>query len=36
LRAELKEHAEFANELESIRQTYRAKRNFIKLLATLG
>lgn len=36
LRAELKEHTEFADELESIRQTYRAKRNFIKLLATLG
>ncbi|MCG5078513.1 SWIM zinc finger family protein [Paraburkholderia tagetis] len=36
LRAELKEHAVFANELESIRQTYRAKRNFMKLLATLG
>jgi hypothetical protein len=36
LRAELKEHAEFANELEFIRETYRAKRNFIKLLAALG
>jgi hypothetical protein len=36
LRAELKEHVEFANELEFIRETYRAKRNFIKLLATLG
>jgi uncharacterized Zn finger protein len=36
LRAELKEHGEFADELESIRQTYRAKRNFMKLLATLG
>jgi hypothetical protein len=36
LRAELKEHTEFADELESIRQTYRAKRNFIKLLAAPG
>ncbi|MFP3564067.1 hypothetical protein [Paraburkholderia sp. SIMBA_030] len=36
LRAELKEHAQFVDELETVRQTYRAKRNFIKLLATLG
>ncbi|WP_184056001.1 SWIM zinc finger domain-containing protein [Paraburkholderia sp. MM5384-R2] len=36
LRAELKEHAEFADELQTIRETYRAKRNFMKLLATLG
>ncbi|SEB92828.1 Uncharacterized conserved protein, contains Zn finger domain [Burkholderia sp. WP9] len=36
LRTELKEHAVFANELDAIRQTYRAKRNFMKLLAALG
>ncbi|MFL9906873.1 SWIM zinc finger family protein [Paraburkholderia sp. RL17-337-BIB-A] len=36
LRAELKEHAQFVDELETVRQTYRAKRDFIKLLATLG
>jgi hypothetical protein len=36
LRAVLKEHAQFIDELETVRQTYRAKRNFIKLLATLG
>jgi hypothetical protein len=36
LRSELKEDATFGDELESIRQEYRAKRNFIKLLATLG
>ncbi|MEK6424338.1 MAG: SWIM zinc finger family protein [Burkholderia gladioli] len=36
LRARLGEHSEFANELEEIRMTYRAKRNFIKLLAQLS
>ncbi|MFM0073147.1 SWIM zinc finger family protein [Paraburkholderia sediminicola] len=36
LRAELNEHAEFGDELENIRKTYRAKRNFVKLLAALG
>jgi uncharacterized Zn finger protein len=36
LRAQLAERAEFASELENIRTTYRAKRNFIKLLATLS
>ncbi|BCG02982.1 hypothetical protein PPGU19_075500 (plasmid) [Paraburkholderia sp. PGU19] len=36
LRAKLNEHIEFAGELENIRETYRAKRNFMKLLATLG
>jgi hypothetical protein len=36
LRTQLKEHVEFASELDSIRETYRAKRNFMKLLATLG
>jgi hypothetical protein len=36
LRAGLKEHAQFVDELETIRQTYRAKRNFMKLLAALG
>ncbi len=36
LRTELKEHALFVDELESIRETYSAKRNFMKLLATLG
>lgn len=35
LRARLDEHAEFASELEGIRATYRAKRNFIKLFAKL-
>lgn len=35
LRSRLGEHAEFTRELEEIRATYRAKRNFIKLLATL-
>ncbi|MFM0292143.1 SWIM zinc finger family protein [Paraburkholderia sp. RL17-380-BIE-A] len=33
LRAELGEHAEFTIELDEIRNTYRAKRNFIKMLA---
>ncbi|RDK07591.1 SWIM zinc finger family protein [Cupriavidus lacunae] len=36
LRTKLKERAEFTRELEEIRETYRAKRNFIKLLATLS
>ena len=36
LRAKLNEHVEFAGELENIRETYRAKRNFMKLLAKLG
>ena len=36
LRSDLGDDGKFADELESIRQTYRAKRNFIKLLATLG
>ncbi|SPR95936.1 SWIM zinc finger family protein [Cupriavidus taiwanensis] len=36
LRAKLGERAEFARELEEIRDTYRAKRNFIKLLAILS
>jgi hypothetical protein len=36
LRARLGERAEFTSELEGIRATYRAKRNFIKLLATLS
>lgn len=36
LRAKLGERAEFTSELEEIRATYRAKRNFIKLLATLS
>lgn len=36
LRAELNDEGTFADELASIRQTYRAKRNFIKLLETLG
>ncbi|MGN5476887.1 DUF6880 family protein [Cupriavidus basilensis] len=35
LRAKLGEQAAFASELEEIRATYRGKRNFIKLLATL-
>ncbi|WP_408406434.1 hypothetical protein [Paraburkholderia sediminicola] len=33
LRAELSEQAQFATELDEIRKAYRAKRNFIKLLA---
>ena len=36
LRKKLGERAEFTRELEGIRATYRAKRNFIKLLATLS
>lgn len=36
LRVQLGEHAEFTEELDVIRSTYRAKRNFIKLLATLS
>jgi uncharacterized Zn finger protein len=36
LRARLGERAEFTSELTGIRATYRAKRNFIKLLATLS
>lgn len=36
LRTKLGEQAEFAGELEGIRTAYRAKRNFIKLLATLA
>lgn len=36
LRSRLGDDATFADELASIRQTYRAKRNFIKLLQTLG
>ncbi|WP_115679034.1 SWIM zinc finger family protein [Cupriavidus taiwanensis] len=36
LRAKLGERAEFARELEAIRDTYRAKRNFIKLLDKLS
>lgn len=36
LRARLDERAEFARELEEIRAAYRAKRNFIKLLAKLS
>ncbi|QRQ87361.1 SWIM zinc finger family protein [Cupriavidus oxalaticus] len=36
LRAKLGERTKFTNELEEIRATYRAKRNFIKLLATLS
>ncbi|MFL9959072.1 SWIM zinc finger family protein [Paraburkholderia nemoris] len=36
LRAQLTEHVQFADELQTIRETYRAKRNFMKLLATLG
>ncbi|VWB73702.1 zinc finger SWIM domain-containing protein [Burkholderia pseudomultivorans] len=35
LRAAHRQRAEFDAELAAIRQTYRAKRNFIKLLATL-
>ncbi|WP_217590911.1 SWIM zinc finger domain-containing protein [Burkholderia sp. GbtcB21] len=36
LRAAHRQQAAFEAELEEIRKTYRAKRNFIKLLATLG
>ncbi|RKT25631.1 putative Zn finger protein [Paraburkholderia sp. RAU2J] len=36
LRARLDERAEFTSELEAIRAAYRAKRNFIKLLAKLS
>lgn len=36
LRGKLGEHAEFARELKEIRDTYRAKRNFIKLLDKLS
>jgi uncharacterized Zn finger protein len=36
LRAKLGEHMQFATELDEIRSTYRAKRNFIKLLDTLS
>lgn len=36
LRAESNDEGTFADELASIRQTFRAKRNFIKLLETLG
>jgi uncharacterized Zn finger protein len=36
LRAKLDERAEFTSELEEIRTAYRAKRNFIKLLAKLS
>jgi uncharacterized Zn finger protein len=36
LRARLDERGEFTRELEEIRATYRAKRNFIKLLAKLS
>jgi hypothetical protein len=36
MRAKLNEQVEFAGELETIRETYRAKRNFMKLLAKLG
>jgi len=36
LRARLDERAEFTRELEEIRAAYRAKRNFIKLLAKLS
>jgi UDP-N-acetylglucosamine enolpyruvyl transferase len=35
LRAELGEHLEFEKELDMIRKAYGAKRNFMKLLATL-
>ncbi|BCZ80984.1 SWIM zinc finger family protein [Paraburkholderia terrae] len=35
VRAKLSEHAQFAAELAEMRQTYRAKRNFIVLLNTL-
>ena len=33
LRAKLSEHAQFTIELDEIRKAYRAKRNFIKMLA---
>ncbi|SCU75068.1 hypothetical protein CNECB9_2200025 [Cupriavidus necator] len=36
LRTKLRERAEFSRELEEIRENYRAKRNFNKLLATLS
>ncbi|KFG95467.1 hypothetical protein GQ56_0120455 [Burkholderia paludis] len=36
LRVAHRQHAAFDGELEEIRKTYRAKRNFIKLLVTLG
>lgn len=36
LRAGLNDEGTFEDELASIRQTFRAKRNFIKLLETLG
>ncbi|WP_175690704.1 SWIM zinc finger family protein [Burkholderia anthina] len=36
LRAAHRQHATFDGELDEIRRTYRAKRNFIKLLATFG
>ena len=36
LRAKLGERAEFTGELEKVRTTFRAKRNFIKLLAILS
>ncbi|CAG9173466.1 hypothetical protein LMG23992_02461 [Cupriavidus laharis] len=36
LRAKMGERTEFTRELDEIRTTYRAKRNFIKLLATLS
>ncbi|AMM18532.1 hypothetical protein AX768_30280 (plasmid) [Burkholderia sp. PAMC 28687] len=36
LRAKLKEDALFVEELKTIRETFRAKRNFMKLLASLG
>lgn len=36
LRARLDERAEFTRELEEVRAAYRAKRNFIKLLAKLS
>ncbi|MFA8389456.1 SWIM zinc finger domain-containing protein [Burkholderia ubonensis] len=36
LRAAHRQQTEFDAELDAIRKTYRAKRNFIKLLATLG
>lgn len=36
LRSGLGDDATFADELAAIRRSYRAQRNFIKLLATLG
>ena len=36
LRVAHRQQAVFDTELEDIRKTYRAKRNFIKLLAKLG